>query len=153
VFTSSWRMLDEETQTAMARLSVFRGQFSRQAAQAVGRCSLRVLLALVNKSWLQRGETEFQIHELVRQFAAEQLRELPGGKEEARDAHAAYYAAFLREQNDLMSGPRQKEAFRAVGDGLDQAAAAWRWLVACDRSGGGAENVLRVIVAQMLAAL
>src|SRR5690606_26117351 len=63
VFTSSWRMLDEETQTAMARLSVFRGHFSRQAAQAVGRCSPRVLLALVNKSWLQRGDNGFQVHE------------------------------------------------------------------------------------------
>src|SRR5690606_37396394 len=98
VFTSSWRMLDEEAQTAMARLSVFRGHFSRQAAQAVGRCSPRVLLALVNKSWLQRGDNAFQIHELVRQFAAERLRELPGGKDEARDAHAAYYAGFLYEQ-------------------------------------------------------
>src|SRR5690606_21350 len=88
VVTSSWRMLDEETQTAMARLSVFRGHFSRQAAQAVGRCSPRVLLALVNKSLLQRGDNGFQVHNLVRQFAAEQLRELPGGAEEARAAAA-----------------------------------------------------------------
>jgi len=146
VFTSSWRMLDEETQGAMARLSVFRGHFSRQAAQAVGRCSPRVLLALVNKSWLQRGDTGFQIHELVRQFAAEQLRELPGGAEEARDAHAAYYAAFLQQQNDLMTGPRQKEAIQAVGDAFEQAAAAWRWLV---RRPGG----LSVIVGQLLPAL
>src|SRR5690606_38622386 len=146
VFTSSWRMLDEETQTAMARLSVFRGHFSRQAAQAVGRCSPRVLLALVNKSWLQRGDNDFQIHELVRQFAAEQLRELPGGAEEARDAYAAYYAAFLQQQNDLMTGPRQKEAIQAVGDALEQAAAAWRWL---GRPPGGVSG----IVEQMLPAL
>lgn len=146
VFHGSWGMLDEEAQAAMARLAIFRGRFSRQAAQAVGRCSLRVLLALVNKSWLQRGDDGFQIHELVRQFAAERLRQLPGGEEDARDAHAAYYAGLLHEQDSLMKGQRQKEAFETVRSVIDQAAAAWRWLV--ERPGG-----LNVIVEQMLPAL
>jgi predicted ATPase len=153
VFHSSWALLAEESREAMARLSVFRGRFARDAAQAVSRCSLRVLLTLVNKSWLQRGEDGFQIHELVRQFAAEQLQLLPGGEAEARDAHAAYYAALLHDQRTLIFGPRQKEAFETIGSVLDQAAAAWLWLVERDRSSSGEQIGLRTIAEQLLPAL
>jgi predicted ATPase/DNA-binding SARP family transcriptional activator/pimeloyl-ACP methyl ester carboxylesterase/tRNA A-37 threonylcarbamoyl transferase component Bud32 len=153
VFKTSWEMLDDAARTAVARLSVFRGQFSRHAAEAVAGCSLRTLLALVNKSWLQRLEDGFQMHELVRQYAAEQLAKIPGGEVSARDAHATYYAGFLEQQNCLMNGPGQRAAFEAVHSVFDQAAAAWRWLVERERMAGTDPAGLRVIVERMLPAL
>ena len=44
---------------AFARLSVFRGGFTREAAQAVTGVGLRTLMALVNKSLLHRNPKRF----------------------------------------------------------------------------------------------
>ena len=57
VFDASWRMLDNAEREAFARLSVFRGGFTRDAAQAVAGAGLRRLMSLVQKSLLQRDPT------------------------------------------------------------------------------------------------
>jgi DNA-binding SARP family transcriptional activator/predicted ATPase len=76
VFDRSWRALSPEEQAVMARLSIFRGGFTREAAEQVAGANLRVLLALVNKSLLQRHPNgRFDVHELLRQYAAEQRRQ------------------------------------------------------------------------------
>src|SRR5690606_26963632 len=54
VFMRSWQMMTPEQQRVLARLSVFCGGFTREAAQAVSGADLRLLLALTNKSMLQR---------------------------------------------------------------------------------------------------
>ena len=48
VFDHSWRLLTGSEQQVLARLSVFRGGFNREGAQAVTGATLRQLLALVN---------------------------------------------------------------------------------------------------------
>jgi pimeloyl-ACP methyl ester carboxylesterase/predicted ATPase/DNA-binding SARP family transcriptional activator/tRNA A-37 threonylcarbamoyl transferase component Bud32 len=153
VFHASWEMLDEAARAAAARLSIFRGHFSRQAAEAVAGAPLRTLLALVNKSWLQRGEDGFQMHELVRQYAREQLQKIEGAEVAARDAHAIYYAGFLHEQAGSLHDPRQQQAFQAVEAAFEQASAAWRWLVQRARPVNGAGSGLQLAVEQMLPAL
>ncbi|MCB0043741.1 MAG: hypothetical protein KDE23_28835, partial [Caldilinea sp.] len=52
VFDRSWERLTAAEQTLLKKLSVFRGGFSREAAQPVAGASLRLLAGLVNKSWL-----------------------------------------------------------------------------------------------------
>ena len=54
VFDYSWALLTEPEQQVLAKLSVFRGGFTREAAQAIAGATLRQLLALVNKSLIQR---------------------------------------------------------------------------------------------------
>ena len=96
VFDYSWRLLNAEEQTRFPRLSVFRSGFSREAAQAVTGASLRTLLALVNKSLLHRTpEGRFEIHELLRQYAAAQLAHQPEAIQFAHDQHSQYVLAFL----------------------------------------------------------
>ena len=74
VFESSWRRLSAGEAECLAKLSVFRGGFTRRAAEEVGGASLRTLAALVNKAllWMD-AEGRCSIHELLRQYAAEQL--------------------------------------------------------------------------------
>ena len=73
VFDRSWKRLQPDEQMVLARLSVFRGGFSREAAEQVAGANLRILLSLVNKSLLQRQveNGRYQVHELLRQYAAE----------------------------------------------------------------------------------
>ena len=74
VFDTSWRLLTETEQVVFQQLSVFRGGFTREAAQAVTGASLPVEVGLVHKAFLYRTSTErFQVHELLRQFGHEQL--------------------------------------------------------------------------------
>src|SRR3954469_17290896 len=74
----SWRLLTDEQRSAFSRLSVFRGSFDRAAAIAFTGADLRLLSELVAKSLLRRPDFgRFELHELLRQYAAEQLRLSP----------------------------------------------------------------------------
>ncbi|MFN8496888.1 MAG: tetratricopeptide repeat protein [Anaerolineae bacterium] len=145
VFDWSWRLLTDTEQSALRHLSVFRGGFTRDAARVVVGASLRVLTDLVRKSLLQRGETgaavgRYEMHELVRQFAAE--RNAAGDATEAVAArHADYYAAFLQENEAALAGAGQSVALNAIGAEIDNVRAAWRWHVAQGQVAGIAQAV------------
>ena len=92
VFDYSWAMLNEKEQDILAKLSVFEGGFTREAAQVVAGASSRLLLGLVNKSLIQRNTTSgrFTVHELLRQLAAEKLAQI-GELVQVRTAHSHYF--------------------------------------------------------------
>src|SRR4051794_34428737 len=102
----SWRLLTDEQRGAFSRLSVFRGSFDRAAAIAVTGADLRLLSELVAKSLLRRPDFgRFELHELLRQYAAEQLTASPGEEAAARERHAGHYAAMLLERQAALLGP------------------------------------------------
>ena len=69
-FDYSWGLLSAREQRILAGLSVFHAGFTRQAAQEVTGAAPHELLALADKSLVQRRlEGRYQLHELVRQFA------------------------------------------------------------------------------------
>ncbi|MCO5206914.1 MAG: AAA family ATPase [Anaerolineae bacterium] len=96
VFDRSWHHLQPDEQIVLAKLSVFRGGFTRDAAEHVAGANLRILLSLVNKSFLQRRSDggRYVMHELLRQYAAEQRRHL-GVSEDAQYAHCRYFAQIV----------------------------------------------------------
>jgi predicted ATPase/DNA-binding CsgD family transcriptional regulator len=132
VFDYSWTQLSEDERHTLGRLSVFRGSFSRQAAEAVAAGGLPRIAALADKSLLRRspaaGATRYELPEMVRQYAAERL-ERGGAAEEARDAHAAYYLALLTGLRDALRGAEQQQALDTIGVEVDQLRAAWRQAV------------------------
>jgi hypothetical protein len=76
VFDASWGMLSAAERAAFKRLSVFRGGFTAEAAEAVAGASLRTLRGLIQKSFLGQGEGgRYEIHELLRQYAERKLDE------------------------------------------------------------------------------
>jgi hypothetical protein len=94
VFDHTWERLDEVERDALARFSVFRGGCTRDPAREVTGASLRVLAALSNKSLIQyrQANGRYHIHELMRQYAAEQLARYPEEQALAQDAHSAFSA-------------------------------------------------------------
>ncbi len=96
VFDYSWQMLTSAEQAVLAKLSIFRGGFTREAAEQVANANLRILLSLVNKSLLQR-QTEshrYHLHELLRQFAAQKRHETDSS-DAAALAHCHYFASLM----------------------------------------------------------
>jgi tetratricopeptide (TPR) repeat protein len=114
-------MLSIEESAAFARLSVFRGGFGRDAAEAVAGATLAVLAALVDKSLVRRDTRgRYDVHELLRQFAAEKLE---GGTDAARDRHAAFYGEVL----DRLSAVGGCRVIDGVEQELGNVRAGWDW--------------------------
>jgi predicted ATPase len=130
VFQNSWQRLSGSEQTVLSKLSVFRGGFGRNAAEAVAGASLRLLSGLVDKSLLRvNREGRYELHELLRQFAAEKLGQTPGDHEQSRDLHCRFYLDFLSGQDRHLKGAGHKEALTAISSDIDNVRAAWRWAV------------------------
>jgi predicted ATPase/DNA-binding XRE family transcriptional regulator len=131
IFQSSWDKLSPTERAAFAQLSVFQGTFTRDAAQWVTGASLQTLLALVQKSLVQPGVNgRYHVHELLRQFAAEQLAAVPADEAAVRERHCAYYVGLLAEQETEINGPRQGEALAAIEQEIYNVRAAWKWAIA-----------------------
>ena len=130
VFDHSWRLLTGREQEIFRALSVFRGGLTRQAAERVVGASLRELTALVNKSLLHRLPTgRFELHELLRQYAAEQLAASPAIERQVRDRHCAYYAAALQQWEAELKGSRQYDIVVEMDAESENARVAWDWAV------------------------
>jgi predicted ATPase len=128
VFDHSWHLLTEREREVFQGLSTFRGGFTRQAAREVIGASLRELRALVDKSLLHRTPMgRYEVHELLRQYAAEKLEGSPAAYEAARDRHAAYYAAALQQQEANLKGPQQRAALAEIETESENVRLAWAW--------------------------
>jgi len=129
VFDHSWSMLDQTEQEIFMRLSVFRGGFTRHAAQQVAGASLQQLAGLVNKSFLSHdpdsGRLEF--HEMLRQYTQQQLEKNPQDSASAQEAHAAYYAEFMGERWQQLKSSGQMLALAEIEADIENVRAAWRY--------------------------
>jgi predicted ATPase/class 3 adenylate cyclase len=124
----SWRLLTDAERGAFSRLSVFRGSFDRGAAVAVTGADVRLLSELVAKSLLRRQDFgRFELHELLRQYAAEHLRASPAEEADARERHARHYAAMLSERQMALMGPELAVARDELRGELDNLRAAAEW--------------------------
>jgi predicted ATPase/DNA-binding SARP family transcriptional activator len=143
VFDSSWTLLDRQTRPVLKALSVFRAGFTREAAQAVAGVSVKTLLDLTNKSWLQRlSSGRYQIHELLRQFCFEKLQMEAVTFEQVRKQYCDYYVSFGSSLWRAMKGRDQKSAFAAVGEEMENFHTAWRWLVEKDQIETAVDHLL-----------
>jgi predicted ATPase/DNA-binding SARP family transcriptional activator len=128
VFDHSWRMLPADEQGALARLSVLRGDFQREAAEQIAGASLSLLSALVTKSLVRRTATgRYDLHELVRQYAAKRLSENATEETATRDQHSRYYLAFLQKIETALYGQGQPQAIAALIAENENMRGAWRW--------------------------
>jgi predicted ATPase/DNA-binding CsgD family transcriptional regulator len=129
VFDHSWSLMAQAEREVFMRLSVFRGGFTREAAQQVARASLQSLAGLVNQSFLRHDPSSgrFEIHELLRQYAQERLEEEPEVSISAHDAHAAYYADFMEQRWQHLRDHRQVEALAEIDADIENVRAAWRY--------------------------
>ena len=124
--TISWShdLLTDDERQLFARLAVFAGGCTLDAAEDVCDADLDLLQSLVEKSLLRHTGNRFWMLETVGEFAAERLRE----REEAGEIferQAIWYRALAKTANDELTG-----------------AAAAEWLARLD---GELENLRRAI--------
>ncbi|MCL4254461.1 MAG: protein kinase, partial [Anaerolineae bacterium] len=131
VFDYSWNLMNDAERDSFIRLSVFRGKFDRSAAQAVSDAGLRTLMGLVNKSLLHRDhEGNYEIHELLRQYAEERLKANPDQDLITRNKHSQHYLAVLASLSTPIISQKQAQACNQIEAYLENIRLAWRHAVA-----------------------
>lgn len=130
-FDHSWKLLTEEATSGFRKLSVFRGGFSREAAMAVAEVDLALLSELVHKSLLRRNaQGRYEIHELLRQYAAEKLGALPEERQAVRERHSRYYVEFISAREPDLFGERLREIRDEIRTEMENVRAGVHWAVA-----------------------
>lgn len=125
VYNHSWRLLFEEERRIFERLSVFRGGFTREAAAQVEGATLETLASLVDKSFIRQDRTgRYDIHELLRQYGAEQL-EKSKGTQAAANRHLTFYAAYVKCCESELKGKKQLDALNKIEADFENIRTAW----------------------------
>ncbi|MBI1258366.1 MAG: tetratricopeptide repeat protein [Chloroflexi bacterium] len=137
VFDYSWRLLTPKQRLVYQKMSVFRGGFTRKAAEQVTGTTKLDLRSLIDKSLLQfDGSERYLIHELLRQVAEDNLTQNRELSEETRDSHAAYYADFLEHlQTEFTEYDQELPVIARVHSDLDNVRVMWDWAVARQQFG------------------
>lgn len=128
VFEQSWRQLTQKERTTLRKLSVFRGEFTLDAAKAVTTGSVVEFVGLVDKSLLSRAEDgRFRISENLRRFTAEELSQDSLEEVSARQAHSTYFLQLLSHLHSELVGPDPIPATQAIEAQLDNIRAGWMY--------------------------
>jgi len=137
----SYGLLSAGEQALLARLGVFAGSFSLQAADAIGADSpgqdqagpvMDTLGALVDSNLVQGqtagDEPRFSMLETIREYALDRQRE---GSDwaQAHDRHAAYFQALAESAAADLTGPGQLAWLDRLETDHDNLRAATSWLV------------------------
>jgi predicted ATPase len=124
----SYELLSDAERSQLARLAVFAGSFSLEAAQEIVEVDVDGLASLVEKSLLRStGEGRFFMLETLREFAEERLADLPDA-ERFRIGFAEWMLALAERAEPHLEGTDQTAWFDALDgerDNLRAAAAAF----------------------------
>ncbi|MCB9155776.1 MAG: hypothetical protein H6645_01495 [Caldilineaceae bacterium] len=125
VFDHSWRLLSPTEQEVLPHLALFRGSFRLAEAQAVTGAARSLLTGFVDKSVVSVSAAgRYDLHERLRQYLLEKLREDLVLYQAANDRHSQVYLALL--QLDHAELVRQKSLQRLT-ENFDNIRVAWHW--------------------------
>ena len=124
VFDHSWNRLSRIVREVLARLSVFHGGFSIDAARAVAIASLPVIGALADKSLLAKAGARMQLHPLVQQMAGLRLG-IGDERRTTEAAHAAYFQRWLEQLKPAVEEGK-RAALEAIDADHENCRQAWR---------------------------
>ena len=128
VLDHTWAMLPPETREVATALAVFRGGFTLTAAHTVTQADETILTQLQHWGLLSQGDHKrYEMHEMVRQYALEQL--LPETLDAYQQKHAIYYSQDVQQQYPHFYGPHHQTTVDALTSENDNQRAAWRWLI------------------------
>lgn len=137
----SWShdLLTPAEQAFFRRLAAFRGGWSIDASEAVtvadelGQTALDLTTSLLDKSLIRRhadvqGEARYEMLEVIREFAAERLRQ-EGEEEETLERHATWFLELAETAAPLLTGTERGKWLDQLEGELDNLRTTLRWAV------------------------
>src|SRR5438093_3655917 len=135
----SYDLLSDDEKALFARLAVFAGGCTLEAAEEVAEADLDVLQSLVDKSLVRHTADRFRMLETIREFALERLEE-SGEAEGMHRRHAEHFLALAEEAEPSILGGTPGEWLEKLEREHDNLRAALNRLEAS----GETERVLRL---------
>lgn len=131
VLEQSWALLNEDEQRVLKRLSILRGGFRQGAAAQVAGASLPLLATLAEKALIRMDAGgRYQMHELLRQFADERLREDEEMASATQAQHSRYYLDFLSTRRPGIESRDEARVLAEIAEEGENVRLAWQWAVA-----------------------
>ncbi len=133
LFAQSWRLLSPAEQALLRRVSLFRGGWTLAEAVVAAEATLPLLAGLVDKSLVRTDpQGRFDMHELLHQYAAEQLA-ADGEGELLRQRHFTTYLQLVRTADQQLRGAAAAQWYTRLDAELDNIRAAWEWALATEQ--------------------
>jgi predicted ATPase/class 3 adenylate cyclase len=123
----SYELLTADEQRAFARLAVFAGGCTLDAAEEVCETAFDTVAALIDKSLLYREDDRYYMLETIGEFALERLEE-DGELDEVRRKHAEHYLERARAVERLIRSPQAARAVDELERDHGNLRAALGWL-------------------------
>ncbi len=141
VFNQSWQLMSEGEREVFPKLSIFRGGFTREAAQAVAGASLQTLARLIDQSLVRLNAAgRYEVHELLRQYGAEQLA-AAGQAETVPQTYIDYYLGLLHRLEPDIKGHQQLAALDTIATDFENVRHAWQHAIEQRRYGALSQAV------------
>jgi len=133
-----YNLLDEHERAALAGIAAFTGGADVGAVEQVTGASLDTLGSLVARNLVIRrerrdGRTRLDLHETIREYAAEHL-EARDDSVALRTRHCEYYADFVERAELGLRGHGQREWAKRLDDELDNIRMGMEWSLRQGRS-------------------
>lgn len=124
VFEMSWQTLAPALQQRLARLSIFRGGFTTEAARQIADTDTIHLSALSEKSLLVHEATtgRYALHPVIRAYAATKL----ANPDQLLQDHAHYYLTLLARQREMLQKETPQHAVSILAPELENVRLAWQ---------------------------
>ena len=129
----SYELLTSEEKTLFARLGVFAGGCTLDAAETIAGADLDTLESLVDKSLVRHTHERFWMLETIRAYAADRLEQTYEGNA-IRHRHADHYLALAERDAPYITGEVSKEWLDRQEHDHDNHRAAYDWLTSSERT-------------------
>ncbi len=130
-FQGRWDLLAPAERSALAQLTVFRGDFSEQAAEAITGASAETLAGLAERLLLQTpAPGRYAMHRLIHQFTVNRLSPpaaLGDRAPLAQDRHSAYFLSLLAQREANLHKRGMIRALTEIQAEWRHIQQAWEW--------------------------
>ena len=125
----SWALLSQHEQAIFARLGIFQGSFSQEAAAQIAASPISTLANLTDKSLIMMDDRRrYKLPLILRNFAIEKLHVDLSEAARVEKSFAHYYMSFL-EQLDLARYPHvPRQLLREIDKEIENIREAWLWM-------------------------
>jgi len=128
VFEHAWKLLAPPVRQAYAKLAIFRGGFTVEAAAAVASVTTMDLATLKDCSFVYKTISErYYLLEVLRLYAAEKLRKSTEEYTRVRSGSACYFAELL--DRDTADGATDSAAMDRISVEIDNIRAGWQYAI------------------------
>lgn len=133
-FVGRWDLLAPAERDALAQLTVFHGDFSEQAAEAITGASRETLAALAERLLLQTpAPGRYAMHRLIRRFMLALMSprdELAPRGPQPQDRHSTYYLRLLAQREASLERREMTRALAELQAEWRHIQQAWEWAAA-----------------------